>query len=178
MTTAVDRYRFDPVAFIRFDVNPTLADDLPAEVRKLPSVAGQPVTTSMWEPFYWVRFQSKGLLGHSRHVANQSRTNTDGGKVVNMAAGTRMIANARTDSASARARSLHNVLDGLLISRVGIRLRKADRMPLRIVRVLAQTPARHLLESGPKQTLFPFPEGNWVIKERLFVSSSSASRAL
>ena len=38
-------------------------------------------------------------------------------------------------------------------------------MPLRILRVLAQTRARGLLKSGPKQTLLPFPEGKCVIRE-------------
>jgi hypothetical protein len=54
-------------------------------------------------------------------VANQSNTNTHSGRV-NMASDARMTTNARTDSASARVRSLHNVLDGFLISRVGIDL--------------------------------------------------------
>jgi len=55
-------------------------------------------------------------------VANQSNTNTHSGRAVNMASDARMTTNARTDSASARVRSLHNVLDGFLISRVGIDL--------------------------------------------------------
>lgn len=36
-------------------------------------------------------------------------------------------------------------------------------MPVRILRVLAQTRARHLLESGPRQTLLSFPEGNGIM---------------
>jgi hypothetical protein len=36
-------------------------------------------------------------------------------------------------------------------------------MPLRILRVLAQRRARHMLKSGPRQTLLPFPEGNWIM---------------
>ena len=36
-------------------------------------------------------------------------------------------------------------------------------MPARILRVFAQTRASNLLESGPRQTLLPFPEGNWIM---------------
>src|SRR6476620_9921153 len=58
--------------------------------------------------FYGRRFQSTGLLGQRKHVTNQSSTYIHGGQLMTIASRARMIANARTDSASARAPSLQN----------------------------------------------------------------------
>ena len=85
--------------------------------------------------FYRRRFQSTGLLGQRKHVTNQSSTYVHGGQLVTIASAARMIANARTDSASARAPSLQNGRGALLTSRVGITVASADSMPSREARV-------------------------------------------